>query len=184
AGPLVGYREREHATEPVQGPGSPVPPGLEHDLGVRFGDEADSPDDELGPHPPVVVQLAVVDDGQAVLGQRLVGRGGQIADRQPPLAKLYRHAVVLVVPGPGRVRPAVGDPVGHDVHELLAAGLLVTPCDTAHFSPWPVPGSWWQRAEASRTPSGRRVPGGSRQAPARPAHARASPARRAWARRP
>src|SRR5262249_18261299 len=148
-----------------------------------FGDEADPPDDELGPHHPVVVQLAVVDDGQAVLGQRLVGRGGQIDDRQAPVAKLHRHSVVFVAPGPGRVRTAVRDPVGHDVYQLLAVSLLVTSRDTAHFSPWPVPGSWWRPGPARRPP-GRPFPGGSRQAPARPAPARASPARRAWARRP
>ena len=83
---------------------------------------------------PVVVQLAVVDERHAVLGQRLVGRGAEVDDRQPPVAELHRHAVVLVAPGPGRVRAAMRDPVAHDVHELLAVGLLVAPRDPAHLS--------------------------------------------------
>ena len=116
----------------MQGLRPPVPPSLEHDLGVGFGDETNPSDDELGPHGPVVIQLAVVDDSQAVLGQWLVGRGRQIDDRQTSVAEVYRHSAVFVFPGPGRVRPAVGDPVGHDVHELLAVGLLVTPRYPAH----------------------------------------------------
>ena len=83
----------------------------------------------------VVVQLAVVDEGQAALGQRLVGGGGQVDDRQPPVAELDRDPVVLVTPDPGRVRTAVRDPVGHDVGELLPVGLLVAACDPAHVRP-------------------------------------------------
>ena len=75
---LVGQREREHAAEPAQGLGSPGPPGLEHDLGVGFGGEPHAASLQVGPQLLVVVELAVVDEGQAVLGHRLVGRG---ADR-------------------------------------------------------------------------------------------------------
>ena len=82
----------------------------------------------------VVVQLAVVDQRQAVLGQRLVGGGAEVDDREPAVAELDGDPVVLVAPQPGRVRAAVRDPVGHDVDELVAVGLLVAPCDTAHVS--------------------------------------------------
>ena len=59
-----------------KGLGSPGPPGLEHHLGVGFGGETDAASFQVGPQLLVVVQLAVVDEGQAVLGQRLVGGGG------------------------------------------------------------------------------------------------------------
>ena len=40
---------------------------------------------------------------------------------------------LLVAPGAGGVRAAVRDPVGHDVDQLLAVGLLVAPGDAAHL---------------------------------------------------
>ena len=103
----------------------------------RRGDEAHPARRQLRLQFPVVIQLAVVHQRQAMLGERLVGRGGQVDDREPPVAKLHRHTAVLVTPGPSRVRPAVRDPFAHDVHELLAVGLLVAPGDPAHFSHWP-----------------------------------------------
>ena len=136
-GALVEQREREHAAEPAQRVRAPGPPGLQDHLGVRLGGEADAAGDQLGPQRPVVVQLAVVDEGQAVLGQRLVGRGAEVDDRKPAVAELHGHPAVLVTPRPRRVRTAVGDPVGHDVDELVAVGLLVAPCDPAHVSPRP-----------------------------------------------
>ena len=73
AGALVDDGEREHAAEPAQRIRSPAPPRLEHHLGVGRGGEPDAAGGQLGPQRPVVVQLAVVDDGQAVLAQRLIG---------------------------------------------------------------------------------------------------------------
>ena len=142
---LVGQREREHAAEPAQRRRTPGAPGLEHDLGVGFGDEAHAASLQLGPQLLVVVELAVVDEGQAVLGHRLVGGGGQIDDRKPPMAEVHGDPVVLVAPGSRRIRAAMRDPVGHDVDQLLAVGLLVTPRDPAHVQAFvrsePCPGS-------------------------------------------
>src|SRR6202042_3184085 len=81
-----------------------------------------------------VVELAVVDERQPALGQRLAGRGGEVDDREPSVAELDRDAVGLVVPRPVRVGTAVCDPLGHDVNELGAIGLLVTAGDTAHLN--------------------------------------------------
>ena len=41
-------------------------------------------------------------------------------------------ALVLVAPDRARVRAPVRDPLGHDVGQLVAVGLLVAPGDTAH----------------------------------------------------
>ena len=61
--------------------------------------------------------------------------GGQVDDRQPPVAELDRDPVVLVAPDASRVRAAVRDPLAHDVHELVTVGLLVAARDSAHISP-------------------------------------------------
>ena len=137
-GALVEQREREHAAEPAQRFRAPGAPGLQDHLGVRLGGEPDPRGDQLGPQRPVVVQLTVVDQGEAVLGQRLVGGGAEVDDRKPAVAQLHGHPVILVTPRPRRVWAAVGDPVGHDVDKLVAIGLLVAPCDTAHVSSRPL----------------------------------------------
>ena len=81
AGRLVEQREREHAAEPAQRVRSPAAPGLEHDLGVRAGAEADTAGRQLRAQVLVVVQLAVVDERHAVAVQRLVGQGTEVDDR-------------------------------------------------------------------------------------------------------
>ena len=48
------------------------------------------------------------------------------------MTKMHGHPLVLVAPGPRRIRAAMRDPVGHDVDQLLAVRLLVTPRDPAH----------------------------------------------------
>ena len=80
----------------------------------------------------VVVELAVIDERQVALDQRLVGRRGQVDDRQPPVAEVDGGALVLVAPERARVRTPVRDPLGHDVGQLVPVGLLVAPGDTAH----------------------------------------------------
>ena len=75
AGRRVGDREREHAAEPVERGGPPVPPALKHHLGVRGGDEGRARGLQLRPQLLVVVELAVVEQRQVALAQRLVGRG-------------------------------------------------------------------------------------------------------------
>ena len=136
--------------------GPQQPPGLEHHLGVRVGAEADAAGGQLGPQGLVVVQLAVVDEGQAGLAERLVGGLGQVDDRQPPVAELDRDPVVLVAVDPGRVRAAVRDPVGHDVGQLLAVRLLVAAGDSAHVRPRSGAMSAPRRRSAPGRPPGRR----------------------------
>ena len=75
AGVLVGQREREHAAEPRAAPPAPSRRQASSTTSVSDdGAEADAAAGQLGPQLLVVVQLAVVDERQAVLGQRLVGR--------------------------------------------------------------------------------------------------------------
>ena len=174
AGPLVEQREREHAAEPGQRVRAPGPPGLQHDLGVGPGDEPGTAGGQFGPQQLEVVQLAVVDEGQAVLGQRLVSGGAEVDDRQPAVTELDCDPVVFVVPPPGCVRAAVRDPVGHDVHQLVAVGLLVAPSNSAHVS---------LRSAAGRR-SRRRASGRTRPAPARPGPGPVYPSGSAGPRRP
>src|SRR5262249_43264626 len=82
--------------------GPPGAPGLEHDVGVGVGGEPNPVRGQLGPQRRVVVKLAVVDEGHAAFGQRLVGRGTEVDDREPPVAELHRYLIVLVAPGPRR----------------------------------------------------------------------------------
>ena len=102
AGLLVGQGEREHTAEPGQRRRSPVAPRLEHDLGVGGSDEADATAGQLGPQFLVVVELAVVDERQPALGQRLAGRGGQVDDREPSVARVGSR--------PGRPRGSTSRP--------------------------------------------------------------------------
>ncbi len=48
------------------------------------------------------------------------------------MTEVHDHPVVLVAPDPGRIGAAMRDPVGHDVDQLLAVGLLITTRDSAH----------------------------------------------------
>ena len=105
AGALVEQRKREHAPEALQGAGSPAPPGLEHHLGVGLRPEPDAVGGQLGAQRPVVVQLAVVDDRQAVLAEGLIGRRAEIDDRQAPEAEVNRGPVVS---RGSRFRPSPG----------------------------------------------------------------------------
>ena len=174
SGCRVRDREREHAAKPRQRLRSPVPPRLEHDLGIGAGDEGRPLLLQLGPQFPVVVQLAVVDQREAALDQRLVGRRGQVDDRQPPVAEVDGRALVLVAPDRARVRTPVRDPLGHDVGQLVAVGLLVAPGDTAHARQLP---AFVVRPAAllRHTRRGRPVPGAARRVPPRHAHGRACP---------
>ena len=143
AGRRVGDGEREHAAELVEGGRPPVPPAFKHDLGVRGGDEGRARCLQLCAQLLVVVEFAVVDQRQAALAHRLVGRGGEVDDRQPPVPEVQRDPFVLVAPDPARVRTAVRDPVGHHVGQLAPVGLLVAAGYPAHGSDLPVgcPGS-------------------------------------------
>jgi hypothetical protein len=134
AGRGVGQREREHAAEALERLRAPQAPGLDHDLGVGVRPEADAAAGQLFLELPVVVQLAVVDHDQVVLDHRLVGGGGQVDDRQPPVAEVDGDPVVLVGPDAAGVRAAVGDPVGHDLGEPVTVRLLVAARDPAHGS--------------------------------------------------
>src|SRR5262245_52038059 len=91
-----------------------------------------------------------------------------------------------MAPGAARIGPAMSDPVGHDVDQLLAIGLLVTPGYSAHISPQPARGpaaQQWQGVPfalltaraAARTPAGTRRADGSRRAPPRRARGPACP---------
>jgi hypothetical protein len=64
--------------------------------------------------------------------ERLVGCRAEVDDRQPTEAELGGHPVVLVVPAACGVRSAVSDPLRHDVNQLGAIRLLVTPRDPTH----------------------------------------------------
>src|SRR6185503_1092912 len=98
AGGGVSDGEREHAAEPRQRAWPPVPPRLEHDLGVRAGGEGGALLLQLGAELPVVVELAVVAEREAALDEGLVGRRGQVDDRQPSLAEVDGGPLVLMAP--------------------------------------------------------------------------------------
>ena len=57
---------------------------------------------QVRPQLLVVVELSVVDERQAVLGERLVGGGAQVDDRQPQVAQVHRDPVVFMTPVPSR----------------------------------------------------------------------------------
>ena len=65
----------------------------------------------------VVVQLAVVAQVQAVLDERLVRRGRQVDDRQPPMRKLQWRVSGARSGKPSGVRPAVADAIGHRLYQ-------------------------------------------------------------------
>ena len=79
----------------------------------ELGPEADPGAAELGPQLAVVVDLAVAHQHQPVLHEGLVGRGGQVDDRQPSVTEPNSSGVVGTVPGADRVRPAVSERTGH-----------------------------------------------------------------------
>ena len=86
-GALIEQREREHAAETIETRWSPPVPGLEDDLGVGRGGEPGAGARELVAQLSEVVQLAVVTEGQSVLRERLVSRGGQVDDREAAVRK-------------------------------------------------------------------------------------------------
>jgi hypothetical protein len=135
---LVQHREREHAAEPLQRVRAPAPPGLEHHLGVAVGSEGDAGLGQLGPQFLVVVELAVVADRQAALGERLVRFRRQVDDRQPAVRQVRAHVTVVERVHRRGVRTAVRDPVAHRLGEGEPVALLVAAGDAAHLrTPWP-----------------------------------------------
>jgi len=129
---LVEDGEGEHAPEPVEGGRPPPSPRLEHDLGVGAGPEAHPGGGQLGPQLPVVVELAVVDQGQAVAAEGLGGGVGEVDDRQAPVGQVGGHPVVDEGVQPGAVGPPVGHEVAHGGGQGTAVRLLVAPRDPAH----------------------------------------------------
>jgi hypothetical protein len=83
---LVEQREGEHAAQAAQARRAPAAPRLQEHLGIRAGPEADPGAAQLGPQLAIVVDLAVEHQHQPVFHERLVGRGRQVDDRQPPVA--------------------------------------------------------------------------------------------------
>jgi hypothetical protein len=130
--PLVEEREGEHPAEPRQGVRPPAAQRLEDDLGVRLGDEPDAVALEDLPEFAVVVELAVVAEPEPVLDERLVGLGGQVDDRQPPVTELDRRVPPRRGADADGVRPAVGDPLDHGPDHAVPVRLAVRPGDAAH----------------------------------------------------
>ena len=113
-----GGRRRTCRGSAAARPGPQAPPRLEHDLGVGARREPHALRLELAPQLAVVVELAVVDEGQAVLDERLVGRRGQVDDGQPPVGQLTTAVSgVDQLADAARVRPAVGEAVDHRVDD-------------------------------------------------------------------
>ena len=131
---LVVQREREHAPQAPQARRAPPPPGLQQHLGVGAGAEADPGVAQLGPQLAVVVDLAAEHEHQPVLHERLVGRGRQVDDRQATVPEPHPFGVVGAGPGAGRVRPAVGEGVGHGGPPAGVDREVVGPQDPAHSS--------------------------------------------------
>src|SRR5436305_303967 len=131
---FVEQRKREHPAEPAEGVRSPAPPRFEDHFGIRTGDETGAEGHELVAKLLVVVELAVVDESEPMLGQRLVCGMGQVDDREPAVREMHADATVLVRITTSRVRAAVGDPRAHFAYQRIPVSLLEAASDPAHPS--------------------------------------------------
>ena len=88
-GLLVPQRQRPHSIEATKGVLSPASVRLEDDLGVALAAKADARLLQLGAQLKVVVELAVVAEGQPRLFQAhgLSGQRAQVDNRQAPVAE-------------------------------------------------------------------------------------------------
>ena len=82
-------RKGEHARQPGQRRGAPLGEGGEQNLGITLGMEGPAQPLQLGAELAVVVELPVVDQRPAGRRRchRLVAGGGEIEDREPPVAE-------------------------------------------------------------------------------------------------
>ncbi len=89
---------------------------------------------KVAPELPVVVELAVVTEGEALLRERLLARG-EVDDRQAPVGQMHLGPVI----GKGEEALVVGSPVrerlAHHPGGGLAVVLLVGARDAAHVRP-------------------------------------------------
>ena len=115
-------------------PMCPSSPGLDHDLGVRTCPERRPPALQLRPQFSVVVDLAVVAEGQPVLPERLVGRGRRVDDREPTVPEDGRPSRGPDLDQPARIRAAVRDPLEHPPSDRQPVRLQVGTRDPAHVS--------------------------------------------------
>ena len=110
----VPQGQRKHAVEALQRGHAPGRQRIEHHLGVRLAAKPEALGFQLGAQFAKVVDLAVVAEHVAVVGvdHRLVRRGGQVDDRQAPVAQAH----VALDPVALAVRPAVRNRIGHALH--------------------------------------------------------------------
>ena len=103
----LGDGEGEHALEAIDAALPPAAVGLEHDLGVAVGEEAQPGGLELAPQLAVVVDAAVEDDRQPELGvdHRLRAALGEVDDPQPPVAQGDARRAPTPRGRPGRAAP-------------------------------------------------------------------------------
>ena len=106
-------REREHAAQAREALRSPLPPGLEHDLGVAGRAERDSARRELAAQLAIVVELAVVTKRQAVLRERLRGRSREVDDGEPAVPERDDDAGAFMLVDAFTVGTAVFEQRGH-----------------------------------------------------------------------
>ena len=130
----VPQGEREHPVEAFHARRTPLPVGGEDDLGVALAAEGVAPGRQLGLQLAVVVDLAVVGDGERAVGgaHRLRAAGAEVDDRQSAMAEAHRAVAVHAV----AVRAAMGDEVAHRLHRpgrhRGARGEVHAPGDAAH----------------------------------------------------
>jgi len=132
---LVPERERPHAVEALEAVGTPRRIRVEDDLGVGLRAEASATALEVAAELDVVVDLAVVGDPEAPLGEahRLVTCGRRVDDAQAPVGQADSAVQVDAVP----VRAAVNEAGAHAFERGLVDRLarpLPDPGDAAHLA--------------------------------------------------
>ena len=89
---------------------------------------------KLFPDLPVVVQLAVVREYEAIFQQWLIRSGAKVDYGEPPMGELHGHPLVDQIVQAARVRTAVCNSLAHCVGKDPAITLLIAACDPAHDS--------------------------------------------------
>ena len=73
----------------------------------------------------VIVNFAVVDQDEFMLFERLIGRIGQVDNRQPPMTELHPDTAMLAGVDALRIGAAMGDRAKHVRQEMRYPGQIV-----------------------------------------------------------